>query len=224
MTDTTSGYIKRGAVILALAVALAGCGGAKPTPKVIHVTPSPAPSVTAAPSDTPAPTETPAASGSAEASPTASPSPSPSPAPAGTPGTGTVCTGAAENPTYFSGAAAELSFDVYCAVLPSTWWLQDTQFKGAQMTIIYKNNSGGYITVGEGNFCSGAPLCWTSTSDLGAASFGPLSGSLKLRDSTPTYAVYVDAGTTHGYQITGKGMSQATFVAYAAAMTKVPKA
>jgi len=36
--------------------------------------------------------------------------------------------------------------------------------------------------------------------------------------------VFVNAGTTHGYRIIGKGMTQAQFVAWAAGMVKVPKA
>lgn len=227
MTEMLIGFTRRGAVIVAIAVALAGCGGAKATPIVKHVTPSPAASVEETPTATPEATaavESP--SPEASASDVATASPSPSPTPASTTSLGSGCTASAEMQSYFASAASDLSFGVYCAVLPSSWWLQDTQYtapNGGQMTIIYKNNSGGLINVGEGNFCPGLPDCWTATSDLGAASFGDLSGTLKLRDATPTYAVYVNAGTTHGYQITGKGLSQATFVSFAAAMIKVPK-
>jgi hypothetical protein len=35
--------------------------------------------------------------------------------------------------------------------------------------------------------------------------------------------VFVGAGTSSGYRITGKSMSQADFAAMAAAMVKVPK-
>jgi hypothetical protein len=122
-------------------------------------------------------------------------------------------------------AANNLSFDVYCAVLPSSWWVQNTEWKGTPVTYVtisLKNAKGWTITVGEGNFCSGAPLCWTSTSDLGTALFGDRPGTLKLR-AAGEYAVYVDAGTTHGYQIIGTGMSQSDFVAWAAGMVKVAR-
>jgi len=122
-------------------------------------------------------------------------------------------------------AAGVLGFDVYCAALPTSWWLQATEYKqpdGGYLTIQYKNNSGGQIDVGEGNFCAGAPDCWTSASDLGAANFGDRAGQLKQL-AGGQYAVFVDAGTTHGYRIIGKGMSQSDFVAMAAAMVKVAK-
>lgn len=230
MTDMITGTVRRGAVVLAMVVALAGCGGAKVTPIIIHTTPTPSASPvetpTAEASASAAASEAPSASAASSATPAATPTAAATPAAAGS-GAGSVCSGTTpEMQSYFADAAAQLSFAVYCAVLPSSWWLSDTQYtapNGGQMTIIYKNNSGGRITVGEGDFCAGAPLCWTSTSNLGAASFGPLSGTLKLR-AAGQYAVYVDAGTTHGYQIIGQGLSQANFVAYAAAMVKVQKA
>jgi hypothetical protein len=212
-----------GAMGLVLAATLAGCSASSPTPILIYLTPSPAPSVPATPTPEPTPTASPSPEASASASPTASPAPSSTPA---APTAGSACTGTPDVQVYFGDAAGDLSFDVYCAVLPSNWWLQDTSYtvpNGGQLTASYKNTSGGLITVGEGNFCAGAPDCWASTSDLGSASFGDLSGSLKIRAAGPVYAVYVDAGTTHGYQITGTGVSQSDFVAYAAAMMRVPR-
>jgi hypothetical protein len=157
---------------------------------------------------------------------TATPAPTDTPAPTAASGSGVAaCTGTAEHQAFFKEASSLLSFDAYCAALPSSWWLQNTQYQlpnGGQLTIEYKNAHGGLISVGEGNFCSGAPLCWTSSSDLGAASFGDLSGSLKLRSGS-VYAVYVSPGTTHGYQIVGSGVSQADLAAFAAAMVKIPK-
>ncbi|HEX7490271.1 MAG TPA: hypothetical protein VF337_01040, partial [Candidatus Limnocylindrales bacterium] len=126
---------------------------------------------------------------------------------------------------FFSEASNALSFDVYCAVLPSSWWLSATEYRqpdGGYMTISYKNNSGAVITVGEGNFCAGVATCWDSASDLGSASFGDLPGSLKTL-AGGQFAVFVNPRTSLAYQITGKGMSQAAFVAMAAAMVKVAK-
>jgi hypothetical protein len=227
------------AFLLASVLVLSACSSAKQTQVSIVATPSPAATATATPTASPTapPSPTPEDSASAEASPsaevtpsaeetpTAAPTDTPVPTAASTAGAA-ACTGTADHQAFFKQAAAALKFDVYCAALPSAWWLQSTQYQehnGGQLTIQYKNVKGGLISVGEGNFCAGAPACWTSVSDLGSASFGGLSGSMKLRTNAPSYAVFVDAGTTHGYQIIGQGMSQTDFAAFAAAMVKVPK-
>jgi hypothetical protein len=175
------------------------------------------PTSSATPTDTPAATPT--------AAPTATPSATPSatPAASGSGGPAAGCTGTAEDQAFFAEAASVLSFDVYCAALPTSWWLQATEYKessGGYLTIQYKNLGGGQIDIGEGNFCAGLPDCWASASDLGTASFGDRSGQLKLL-AGGQYAVFVDSGTTHGYRMIGKGISQSDFVAMAAAMLKV---
>jgi hypothetical protein len=167
--------------------------------------------------------------------PTLAPSPTPSavavatptatPTPASTAGSDLGCTGTAEHLAFFVEASKALSFDVYCAALPSSWWLKATEYKqpgGGYLTISYTNLSGALVTVGEGNFCAGVATCWDSASDLGSASFGDQSGSLKTL-AGGQFAVFVNPSTALAYQITGKGMSQADFVAMAAAMVKVPK-
>jgi hypothetical protein len=221
-TQMVTGSMRRSAAILAIAIAVVGCTAAKQTQKIVILpTSTPTEMPTAEPTPTPMPSESPSAlpSGSPSASLTASPTPPPA-------GGGVEsCTGTADMRDLWKEAANNLSFDVYCAVLPSSWWVQNTEWKGKPLTYVtisYKNAKGWLISVGEGNFCSGAPLCWTSISDLGAASFGDRAGQLKLR-AAGQYAVYVDAGTTHGYQIIGQGMSQSDLVAWAAGMVKVAR-
>jgi hypothetical protein len=236
-----------GLVAIAMVVSLAGCKS-NPAPQATQPaatpTPTPTAALTAKPSAAPSTIAASSASASAGASaiapdasatpevaasaaPPASAAPSASPAaPASLAPVGSTCSGTADHLAFFAEAASKLSFNVYCASLPSTWWLQTTQYQepsGGQLTISYKNSKGQTLSIGEGNFCAGAPLCWTSVSDLGSASFGDMSGSLKLYNNDPQYAVYVSPGTTHGYQIIGKGMTQAQFVAIAAGMVKVPK-
>ena len=65
---------------------------------------------------------------------------------------------------------------------------------------------------------------WVIVSTVGSASFGPVAGSLVVASATPVYGVYVGPHTTHSYVITGSGLTQAKFVAIAAALVKVPKA
>lgn len=223
-TQMVTSSLRRSAAILAIAIAVVGCSGAKPTQKVVILpTPTPMPTEQVTPTPEPTGSLSGSPSGSLSASPSASPSETPGPS--ATPGPVDACTGSAENKAYFQDAANQLSFDVYCAALPAGWWLSASEWRGhpnAYLKVSYKNAKGWLISVGENNFCSGAPLCWTSISDLGSAHFGDRAGQLKLR-AAGQYAVYVDAGTTHGYQIIGQGMSQSDFVAMAAAMVKVAR-
>jgi hypothetical protein len=230
-SQTLSGPFLRSVVALGLVLAVVGCSKAAPTKQVVVPTPSPQASPTVettdqpslAPTSTPAPSATPAPSSSPTA--VAVTTPAATPTPASTAGSGIPCTGTAEHLAFFAEAANALSFDVYCAALPSNWWLSATEYKqsdGGYLTISYKNLGGDVVTVGEGNFCPGVATCWASASDLGSASFGDLGGSLKTLASGQ-YAVFVSPDTSSGYQITGKGMSQADFVAMAAAMVKVAK-
>jgi hypothetical protein len=216
----------RSAIALGLVLAVVGCAKAAPTKGLVVVTPAPRATPTAeiTAEPTPTPTASPTAKASAKASAAAVATPT-SAATATAAGSGLACTGTAEHLAFLVEAANALTFNIYCAVLPSSWWLSAIEYRqpdGGYLTISYKNLSGGVITVGEGNFCAGAPACWASASDLGTASFGDKSGLLKQL-SGGQYAVFVDPGTASGYQITGKGMSQADFVAMAAAMVKVPK-
>jgi hypothetical protein len=210
---------RSGALVLVMVVALAGCASANVTPIIVHVTPAPTAADFATPTE--APTDTAAPTATATEAPTDTPTPTAAPSTLAS-----ACTGTADHRAFFAEAASLLSFDVYCAALPSNWWLQATQYQqpeGGQLTITYKNLSGQIIEVGEGNFCSSDPSCWVSTSDLGTASFGALPGSLKLRTAGPVYAVYVSPGTANGYSVAGQGMSQSDFVVLAAMMVKVPK-
>ena len=223
--------IRRVAVALAIGVTLTGCGASQTaTPFVPAATPSPVETPLESPSETPLATATPAASESVAPSvaptvaPTDTPAPTLPPVAAGNP---TKCTDWAKDGAEFTKAAKGLKFyvDVYCAVLPSGWyvsafnWAQPHGVAGS-LVITYKRKTA-VLTVSEGNFCSGC--AYVDLSDLGSASFGGLPADLKLR-STGTYALYVNPGATVQYQMVGKGMTQAAFVAMAAAMVKVPKA
>jgi hypothetical protein len=224
--------MRRVAVALAIGVTLTGCGASQTaTPFVPAVTPSPVETPSETPSETPIASETPAASESATPTlaPTVAPTDTPAPTlPPVSAGDATKCLGWATYGAEFTKAAKSLKFnvDVYCAVLPSGWYVT-TPFKWSQpkgvagsLVVTYKRNTA-VLTVSEGNFCAGC--AYVDLSDLGSASFGSLSADLKLR-STGTYALYVNPGATVQYQMVGKGMTQAAFVAMAAAMVKVPKA
>jgi hypothetical protein len=158
----------------------------------------------------------------ATATPTASPTPAASPT-----SRAAACTGNASNKAFFAEAAENEPFDVYCAVLPSTWWLEAGQYTlpdGGRVGAYYKNAAGSLVQIAEGAYCTTSPAaCSPHISVIGPASFGGLAGTLEVMAAGPIWAIYVAPGTTHAYAMIGKGMSQAQFVAWAAAARKVPR-
>jgi len=235
-----------GVLVLVTVFVIAGCNAAsRPTATEVGSTPTPTPTTapttaptaapsataaeaTAAPSATAAPASAaPSATAAPAASATAAPlvSPAASAAPSSVAGT---CTGTADHLAFFADAAAMLPFNVYCAVLPAGWWLQTAEYKqpnGGFVVVSYKNTAGATVEISQGNFCAVDPsICWAVVSTTGTASFGPLPGTLVLASATPVYGIYVGANTTRSYVIKGSGMTQAKFVAIAAALVKVPKA
>ena len=248
MKNEFIGSVARSVLVLTIAVAFVGCGTSKApaqppaeTPMPIE-TPMPTETPTLAPSEapstaaeasvpvggTPGSSSSPSSPAASSAIPSAVASATPAASGSADPtfsAAAAGCTGTAKHKAFFDDAAGALSFSVYCGALPSGWWLETGNYSqpgGGSLTVSYKNSKGWTVSLGEGNFCPGLPACWTSISDLGSASFGSLSGSLKLI-SAGTYGVFVNAGTTHGYQMIGKGMTQAQFVSWAAALVKIPK-
>ena len=121
-----------------------------------------------------------------------------------------------------------MTWDVYCAVLPSGWSVSVEgggydQSAGGIIRMSYEGPDGAKLHVDEGAFChSDAATCSFGTV-VGPASFGDLSGSLKtLPDGS--LALYVNPGTDASYTLTGSDLSQNEFVALAAAFAKVAKA
>lgn len=217
----------RGAVVLAMALMLGGCVASSPTPIVVYVTPAPADTST----DTSAPAESAAPAGSQTAAPgatstpaaTATPAPSSSPSASPTSAAGT-CTGTADNQAFFVEAATNLSFNVYCAVLPSSWWLQTGSYvgtSGGYMEAEYKSSGGADFEIREGAWCPPDKACVAPGATIGPASFAGMAGTLYLNNTTYTLRVGTAANPT--YFMVGYGMSQAQFVAWAAALIQVPK-
>ena len=121
-------------------------------------------------------------------------------------------------------AVGVLHFDVYCAVVPSSWWIQSGSYTGSSggfLGVEYKS-SGGDFSLWEGAWCPPDKACVAVGPQIGTASFGGLNGDLYLNNGTYTLRV----GTTAhpAYLMVGSGMTQAQFVALAAALIKVPGA
>jgi hypothetical protein len=218
---------RRGAAAVALALALTGCGSSAATPITV-VTAAPA-SPTAAPTATPTPvvTATPTTGATPTAAATASPTAAPTPTLAASPtSAAAACKGTTPAlKALFVEAASNLSFDVYCAsVLPSGWWLQSASYvlpDGGYLQADYKNSGGGAFEVREGRWCPPAKVCIAPGATIGPASFGGLAGTLYL--NITTYTLQVGTYAKPAYLMVGNGMTQAQFVAWAAAMVKVPK-
>jgi hypothetical protein len=218
-------------MVAGLALIAAACTAAHPTPIYLYTT-VPSPSDTATPEDTAtltpdsgAPTDTSAGQSAlptpvVSVPPTASPSPSPT-------SLGGGCSGTAPNQAWWAAEAKVLKFTVYCGHVPSGWHFTkvvDTYAHGGTLVATYSGPSGGVVTIKEGAFCTaGGSACSPHDTYVGAANFGNLSGGLYTLGPGLGYAIYVAAGTTHGYTATGTKVSQATFVKIAAALYLVPK-
>jgi hypothetical protein len=218
--------IERIAAVMAALAVVAGCSGSTnpwpptPSPVIVYVTPAVTPSpvlvyVTPAPAQ-PTPEVTPEA--------TTAPSPTPVTAPTSR---ASGCTGNDTNKAFFADAAADLRFDVYCAVLGRGWWVDGGSYQlpdGGVLSVHYRNSAGAAFYVFEGAFCTTSPsACSTHIAVLGPASFGGLAGTMYQVNSVPVYSIHTAPGTTHDYNIASKGLTPAGLAAVAAAFIRVPK-
>jgi hypothetical protein len=168
------------------------------------------------PSDQPAASEAATDSASpASQGPTASAS-------AGT-GPAAACSGTDKNREFFQAAAAAVSWTVYCAVLPTGWFVESGTYRGTSggwLQIAYKGPGGARLELREGAFCSAADGCVPPGGDSGSASFGDRPGTLVKLDSGG-WAVVVDRGKPISWLAVGTGMDQATFQRLAGALAIV---
>lgn len=222
--------------VATLAFTVAACTEADPTPIYVYLTPTPViatptPVATPTPTPTPTPTLTPQPTEAGESGspgptktpkPTPTPTPTPTPGPAGPAGS---CTGSQGNKDFFVSAANDLAFPVYCAHLPSGWYFGNANYEepnGGYLKVSYKGPNGATFSISEGNYCaSGADACAPGDKHIGNAKFGNLSGSLE--SVSGGFAIYVAPGTTQAYAANETGLSQATFVGFAAAIARVQK-
>jgi hypothetical protein len=216
-----------GVLLLALALSSA-CGGT-----TVTAGPSLPGGQSAAPSTPPGtePTASAPASSPGEASPapgSATPSSSTGPAAASpsAPLTGAAgCSGNHDNRVFFDAIAGQVTWNVYCAVLPDGWFVQTGSFSlrnGGRMTITYRGPGGALLTLEEGNVCEGqANGCPPSGQQIGPASFGDQAGLLLRLDSAAGYAINVDPGSFPSWSATGAGLDEAAFTALAAALLHV---
>jgi hypothetical protein len=226
---------RRGRAAAAAVIALflaAACASAAPTRIAGTLTSTPSASVLASPTSSVGPASTstesvlPAtASTVVTLAPTQSPTHKPTPVPTSR---AAACTASAKYKAVFADGAAKAGFDIYCPVLPAGWSIAGASYYkrpvGSELDATYKGPGGALIQFLQGANCTTSTVaCSVAVGILGPISFGHLTGQLDLYDATPTYVVYVNPGTTHGYTMLGYGMTQTQFIAFSAAMKKVPK-
>jgi hypothetical protein len=138
------------------------------------------------------------------------------------------CSGSAGNKAFWAQVSPLMSWDVYCAILPSGWGVSLNpgggydQASGGTVYMSYSGPGGETLRLDEGAFCTTDTAACASGTAVGNARFGDLPGSLHTL-SGGGFAVYVNPGTATGYTLTGSGISRDAFVSLAAALAKVAK-
>jgi hypothetical protein len=138
-------------------------------------------------------------------------------------GPAAACSGTDKNREFFSSAAAAVKWTVYCAVLPTGWFVDSGTYRssgGGWLQIAYKGPGGARLELREGAFCTTPDGCVPAGTDSGSASFGDRSGTLVKVDSGG-WAIVVDRGQPISWLAVGTGMDQATFQRIAGALATV---
>ena len=149
------------------------------------------------------------------------PSPRPSPPPL-EPGTAAACSGTDANRVFFASVAAAVDGSVYCPVLPSGWFVEGGQYRlagGGWLDITYEGPDGQSLALRQGAPCSGAG-CPPSGTDLGAATYGDLTGTL-LDLGGGRFAVVVDPGANPSWTLIADGLAADEVRTVAADLTLV---
>ena len=211
------------ALFLASVLAVACNGSAAPTasPQTPGATPG---AVTAAPSIGGEQT-LPAASEETTTPPVESEPPieTPSLPPSAAPGPAAACSGSDENRDFFRAAASVLRWTVYCAVLPSGWFVDSGQYRqasGGWVQIAYRGPGGARLELREGAFCSAGDGCVPAGTDAGDGQFGDKAGTAVALDDGG-WAVVVDRGEQISWLAVGTDLDEAAFQKIARALSPV---
>lgn len=181
------------------------------------------PGASGAPSSEPGPSEEP--TGGPTPVPTASPSDgtSPSPAPDGSGADPSACSGSAENQDFFRTASGAIAWPVYCAVLPTGWFVDGGSYRlanGGRLEIAYRGPDGRRLELRQGAFCESGDGCVPGGTALGPAAYGDREGTLIGIDAE-SWAVVVDPGAPLAWQALGSGMTEDEMRALAAGLLRL---
>lgn len=222
------------ALIAALALGVAACGGSTPTSRpaassgatTAPVT-SDAPGTDAPATDTPQGSETPtepvATDAPTDAPATDTPTEAPSPTGSEQPGVADACSGNDNNRTFFESVAKAVDWTVLCAVLPKGWSVSTGSYRlanGGKVIISYKGPGGATLALSEGAFCAGGDGCVPSGTDISDAALGPLAGTLVGLDDGG-FAIVAARGENPSWLMVVEGLDQETSVALGAALAVV---
>ena len=111
--------------------------------------------------------------------------PSASPSESAGPGAAAACTGSDKNREFFEAAAAALDWNVYCALLPSGWFVDSGEYRqagGGRLEIAYRGPGGAHLELHEGAFCADTAGCIPPGTESGDATFGDLAATLIATD------------------------------------------
>jgi hypothetical protein len=144
--------------------------------------------------------------------------------PTASPGTAAACSGNDNNRDFFDDAAADMSWPVYCAVLPDGWFLEDGSYRLANLghhEATYRGPGGVQVAIVQGNLCDGedADACTPRDAVIGPSAFGDRDGELARLGNG--LVLDVDRGTTPTWRATGTGLTEEAFRAICAALIVV---
>jgi hypothetical protein len=231
------------AAAVTVCLALGACGGSQKTPEIRYVTPTPevtpevtpeiTPEVTpeitpeVTPEITPEVTPEITPEVTPEITPEVTPEPTPAPTPAPTPVATldhTQCSRTAANDSWFQGVADHVSWDVYCALLPTGWSVvagNADYNNGGTMSMSYKSGTTKTFSLAEGNLCPPPLGCPLAGTHIGPGSFASAPAELyQLPDGS--YLMWAHVSSTLEYWAQSTGISEATFKSFCADLELVP--
>jgi hypothetical protein len=133
------------------------------------------------------------------------------------------CSGTDDNRDFLTAVAEAVSWDVYCAVLPSGWFLESGTYRlssGGWMEVAYRGPAGARLVLREGAFCQEEGDCVPSGTDVGSAAFGDREGTL-VAAADGSWALTVDRGASPAWLAVGSGVDEGTFRALTEALARV---
>jgi hypothetical protein len=213
-----------------LAIVLAVLVGCVPESRPTETPDSATPSSPAASPSAGSATPDPSVSIEPTTEPVVTPTPSASASPSGAtpsesvgPGSAAACSGSDKNRSFFMDAAKALPWTVYCAVLPSGWFVDSGEYRragGGRLEITYRGPGGARLELHEGAFCTAADGCVPSGIEVGEAPLGDQTGTLRATDEGG-WALVVDGDGTISWLAIGSGMDENEFRGLAAAVVAV---
>jgi hypothetical protein len=210
-------------LLVGLALLVAACGTTAtrtPAPSAGSATPGPSGAPGSTDGPTGGPTEQP--TGEATEPPTGTPTDAPTGTSAPSAGGADACSGNDENRAFYEAVAGDVTWDVYCAVLPAGWFVDAGSFRlagGGKLEISYKGPGGQRIEMRQGTYCAGVEGCIPTGPDAGSASYGDRPARL-VDTGGGTWLVVAEGGDVD-WEAKGIGMDGPTLAGHTAAFAKV---